>query len=125
MEGTKGKIMADCYGRNPRLLPTSRMEGLAVSEKLARVPEGHYVQWVNACLAGYGKTELSSSFDYAGPFTEAILLGVLAMRSYYLKEAESYPGRRKLVWDAVNMKVTNVDIANSLVSRIPRVGWTI
>ena len=24
-------------------------------ETLKRVPEGHYVQWVNACIDGYGK----------------------------------------------------------------------
>jgi predicted dehydrogenase len=123
MEGTKGKMMADCYGKNPRLLPTSRMEGLTVAEQETRVTEGHYLQWVNACRKGFGNTKLSSSFDYAGPFTEAILLGVVAMRSYYLKEGDKYTGRRKLLWDAVNMKVTNVDIANSLVKREPRIGW--
>jgi len=125
LEGTKGKMIADCYGRNPRLLPTSKMENLIVDQKLKRVPEGHYVQWVNACMKGYGKAELSSPFEYAGPFTESILLGVLAMKSYYLRENEKYPGRRKLMWDAKNMKVTNVDIANSLVKREPRSGWVI
>lgn len=125
LEGTKGKMIADCYGRNPRLLPTSKMENLIVDQKLKRVPEGHYVQWVNACMKGYGKAELSSPFEYAGPFTESILLGVLAMKSYYLRENEKYPGRRKLLWDAKNMKVTNVDIANSLVKREPRSGWVI
>lgn len=124
MEGTKGKMMADCYGRNPRLLPTRWMKDLVVEQKYARVPEGHYVQWVNACLKGFGKAELSSPFDYAGPFTEAILLGVLAMRSYYLKENEKYPARRQLKWDPIQMKVTNADIANSLVKREPRQGWT-
>lgn len=59
MEGTKGKMIADCYGRNPRLLPTSKMVNLVVDQKLKRVPEGHYVQWVNACMKGYGKAEPS------------------------------------------------------------------
>ncbi|MBK9565903.1 MAG: Gfo/Idh/MocA family oxidoreductase [Saprospiraceae bacterium] len=122
-EGTKGKLMADCYGQNPRLLPTSLMKDLVVPEKEARVPEGHYLQWVNACLKGYDNATVSSPFDYAGPFTEAMLLGVLAMRSYYLKENDKYPARRKLLWDAQNMKVTNVDMANSLVKREPRLGW--
>lgn len=115
--------MADCYGQNPRLLPTSLMKDLVVPEKEARVPEGHYLQWVNACLKGYDNATVSSPFDYAGPFTEAMLLGVLAMRSYYLKENDKYPARRKLLWDAQNMKVTNVDMANSLVKREPRLGW--
>jgi len=122
-EGTKGKLMADCYGKNPRLIPTSLMDAISVKEKEKRVPEGHYLQWVNACLAGYGNAELSSPFEYAGPFTEAILLGVLAMRSYYLKENDKYTVRKQLKWDAHNMKVTNADIANSLVGRVSRVGW--
>jgi hypothetical protein len=124
MEGTKGKMMADCYGENPRLIPTAQMKDLVVPQKEKRVPEGHYIQWVNACMKGYGNAELSSPFDYAGPFTEAMLLGVLAMRSYYLKENEKFPARRQLLWDAKNMKVTNVDIVNSLVRREPRLGWT-
>ncbi|MFZ1751179.1 MAG: Gfo/Idh/MocA family oxidoreductase [Saprospiraceae bacterium] len=122
-EGTKGKVLADCYGNNPRLLPTSLMKDLVLEPKLARVPEGHYVQWVNGCMKGYGNAELSSSFDYAGPFTEAILLGVLAMKSYYIKVGETYPGRRQLVWDAQNMKFSNLEVANQLVHRVPRKGW--
>jgi len=45
---------------------------------IKRVPEGHYVQWVNACMAGYGKGETSSPFDFAGLFTESILISNLA-----------------------------------------------
>jgi hypothetical protein len=53
--GTKGKIMCNLWQQSD-LLPTSRMkESLNVPQTLARVPEGHYVQWVNACIAGYGK----------------------------------------------------------------------
>ena len=124
-EGTKGKLMADCYGANPRLIPTARMTDLVVEPKLARVPEGHYLQWVNACMKGYGKAELSSSFDFAGPFTEAILMGVLALKSYYIQDGANFPGRRKLLWDAKNMQVTNVPQVNHLVKRQPRQGWTI
>ena len=52
-EGTKGKVMADCYGANPRLLPTKLMkEKTMPAEKIKRVPEGHYVQWVNVCSSG-------------------------------------------------------------------------
>jgi predicted dehydrogenase len=122
-EGTKGKVIADCYGANPKLLPTKNMNDLNLPETLPRVPEGHYLQWVNACLKGYGNATTSSPFDYAGPFTEAILLGVLAMKSYYLKDGDKFPGRRKLLWDAKNMKVTNVEAANALVHREPRKGW--
>ena len=123
--GTKGKIMCSCYGADPTLLPTSRMsEAANVPKTLARVPEGHYVQWVNACIAGYGQKELSSPFEYAGPLTETILMGNLALRSYNLKDSSGhYSGRKKLLWDAVNMKITNFEPANQFVKREYRQGW--
>ena len=48
-------------------------------------PDGHYAQWVEGCMAGYGKTELSSSFEKAGPLTEALLMANLAVRGHDLK----------------------------------------
>ena len=123
--GTKGKMMCDCYGANPTLLPTSKTKEINVPQTLARVPEGHYVQWVNACIAGFGKAETSSTFDYAGPLTETILMGNLALRSYITKgsDGRSFPGRKKLLWDAENMKITNYDEANQYVKREYREGW--
>jgi predicted dehydrogenase len=124
--GTKGKIMCSCYGANPTLLPTSRMsEASSIPQTIARVPEGHYVQWVNACIAGYGQKTLSSPFDYAGPLTETILMGNLALRSYNIRgtNGKGYPGRKKLLWDAVNMKITNFDEANQFVKREYRTGY--
>ena len=128
--GTKGKLLLDCYGANPRLLPTKLMkEKKMPEEKIKRVPEGHYLQWVNACIAGYGKGETSSPFSYAGPFTESILMGNLAIRSWMLKNpnlkgwGDKYLGRKKLLWDAKNMKITNFDEANQFVKREYRDGW--
>lgn len=127
-EGTKGKIMADCYGANPRLLPTRLMKETLPAETIKRVPEGHYIQWVNACMEGYGKGQTSSNFDFAGPFTESILIGNLAIRSFMFKNAaakgaDKYPGRKRLLWDAKNMKITNFDEANQFVKREYREGW--
>nr|PZN57294.1 MAG: oxidoreductase [Bacteroidota bacterium] len=130
-EGTKGMLMADCYGANPRLIPTSRMQTETLPKPtLPRVPEGHYVQWVNACMQGYGKGVTSSPFEFAGPFTEAILMGNLAIRSYNYKVKNNkgqntYPGRKKLLWDARNMKITNFDEANQFVKREYRPGWSL
>jgi predicted dehydrogenase len=122
--GTKGKMMCGTYGSDPTLLPTSRMKEVHVPQTLARVPEGHYTQWVNACIAGYGKNPLSSPFEYAGPLTETILMGNLALRSWNLKDAKGkFPGRKKLLWDAANMKITNFDEANQFVRREYRKGW--
>jgi len=131
MEGTKGKIMCDCYGANPRLLPSHLMtEKKMPKETIKRVPEGHYIQWVNACFEGYGKGVTSSPFEYAGPFTESILMGNLAIRSFMMKNAtakgaDKYPGRKRLLWDAQNMKITNFDEANQFVKREYREGWSL
>ena len=130
--GTKGKLLADCYGANPRLLPSKLMKEITLPEKtLARVPEGHYVQWVNACIEGYGKGITSSPFDFAGPFTESILIGNLALRSFLMKNPkgkgwdDKYLGRKRLLWDAKNIKITNFDEANQFVKREYREGWTL
>ncbi len=122
--GTKGKMMCSVYGEDPTLLPTSRTKEVNVPKTLARVPEGHYLQWVNACIAGYGKKELSSPFEYAGPLTESILMGNLALRAYNIKNSKGdFIGRKKLLWDAKNMKITNFDEANEFVKRKYRDGW--
>jgi hypothetical protein len=128
-EGTKGKLMGN-YNMMPVLLPTSRMQDNLPKPTLPRVEgaaAGHYTQWVDACRAGYGKIELSSPFEYAGPFTEAVIMGNLALRSYNSrgKGTNRYPGRKKLLWDANNMKITNFDEANQFVRRKYREGWTL
>jgi len=130
--GTKGKLLFDCYGANPRLLPTKLMtEKTMPSETLKRVPEGHYLQWVNACMAGYGNATTSSPFEYAGPFTESILMGNLAIRSRMMLNpngkgwGDKYLGRKKLLWDAKNMKITNFDEANQFVKRDYREGYSL
>ncbi|RNI30011.1 gfo/Idh/MocA family oxidoreductase [Rufibacter immobilis] len=131
--GTKGKMMCGTYGKNPRLLPTSRTEQVKVKQTLARVPgsdAGHYAQWVEACIAGHGKKEVSSPFEIAGPLTEALLMANLAIRGYDIQKPKAdgkgfdYPGRNiKLVWDNANMRVTNFDDVNQFVKREYRQGW--
>ena len=115
----------------PMLLPTARMkEDILPTQTIPRVQgaeAGHYTQWVDACKKGYGQMELSSPFEYAGPMTEAILMGNLALRSYAMRgpDGKSFPGRKKLLWDAKNMKITNFDDANQYVKREYRSGWTL
>ena len=92
---------------------------------------GHQRKWVDACKAGFGSAEhrgLTSSFDYAGPMTETVLMGNLAIRSYMLRRENSnggmdYYARKKLLWDGENMRVTNQEEANQFVGRTYRDGW--
>ncbi|MFC4211398.1 Gfo/Idh/MocA family protein [Pedobacter lithocola] len=129
--GTKGKMMSETYSANPKLLPLSRNKDIKVAPKYARVPDGangHYKQWVEASIAGYGKQEVSSPFEIAGPLTEALLMANLAIRSFDIQKTVNgkvtYPGRyTKMLWDNDNMKVTNFDEANQFVKREYRKGW--
>ncbi len=92
---------------------------------------GHQRKWVDACKAGFNSKEhkeLTSSFDYAGPMTETVLMGNLAIRSYMLrKENEAgrmdFYARKKLLWDGENMRITNLEEANQFVGRTYRAGW--
>lgn len=94
---------------------------------------GHQRKWVDACKAGFGSTEhkaLTSSFDYAGPMTETVLMGNLAIRSYLLRKEDSkgamdFYARKKLLWDGENMRITNLEEANQFVTRTYRKGWEV
>jgi predicted dehydrogenase len=135
--GTKGKMMCGTYGVKPNLLPTSRTKETIVPQTIARVPngdDGHYAAWVEGAIAGYGSEKaknLSSNFDIAGPLTESVLMGNLAIRSFNItkkdaKGEDQYPGRNiKLLWDGPNMRVTNFDEANQFVKRTYREGWSL
>ncbi len=133
IEGTEGKMMCSTYGKNPQLLPTSRTKDANVPESIYRVPKGdggHYNNWVEACIAGHGSEEferLSSPFSIAGPLTESVLMGNLAIRSYdYQDNKGDFPGRGiKLVWDGPNMQVKNFDPANQFVKREYREGYSL
>lgn len=128
--GTKGKVLADTYAANPRLLPTStEYKPVKDKYKIARVPDGaggHWAQWVEGCLAGYGNKEMSAPFEISGPLTEALLMANLAIRGADLKIGDKYPGRsKKFTWDNEQMKVTNFNEVNQFVKRQYRQGWEV
>ncbi len=97
------------HGGFPQLLPKEKFDGYPVPQ-LEQVD--HYLQWTNA-IRGEGQT--TSNFDYAGPLTEAVLLGTIACR---------FPGE-KLQWDSANLRFTNVSKANDFVQQPYRKGWEV
>lgn len=106
--GEKGYMLLPHVGA-PRLFPEKNFRRY----KPPKVGgNNHYHQWVDACL-GKGKT--SAPFSYAGPLTEALLLGVVANR---------FP-EKTLKWDAKNLKVTNLPAANKLIKREYRKGFEV
>jgi hypothetical protein len=112
--GSKGILMHETYGSNPKIFPLSVAEAAkAVPEKYPRIEGSHTMNWANAAK-GQGKA--SSPFDYAAALTEVMLLGIVALRT----------GQgRKIVYDAANMKVTNIPEANEYLTRQYRPGWEV
>jgi predicted dehydrogenase len=134
--GTKGIITTNINDSSP-LMPKLYLNdgtlemGPQTTEGFER-EYGHQRLWVEACKAGFGSTEhkgLTSSFDYAGPMTETVLMGNLAIRSYLLKRdnqgKDEFFGRRKLLWDGENMRITNLEEANQFVERPYRKGFEV
>ena len=76
--------------------------------------ESHYAKWVNAVKAGKPRGP-GSDFDYAVPFTQAILLGCIALR---------YPGQ-ELKWDDKKKEFSNFKEANQWLSMTPRKGYSL
>jgi predicted dehydrogenase len=110
--GSKGKMHHSSHGGMPRLLPEAlHEEAKAVPKTMERSP-GHYEEWLLACKGGPRPV---SNFDYAGPLTEIVLLGVLALYA---------PGRR-LEWDGANLRVKNAPELNEFVHTEYRKGWSL
>ena len=115
--GDKGKMWCETYSESPRLIPETAMAAFTARppRTLPRVPDGragHERNWLDAIRQS---GQAVSHFDYAGPFTEAVLLGNVSLR---------YPGTR-LLWDAPTMKVTNLPEADQLIQHQYRPGWSL
>ena len=109
--GEKGKIMCPGWAGNPRMIPETEMRRYTLPEKTLPRVGGIYRDWIDACRTG---RKASSDWSYSGPFTEAILSGVVAMRV----------GER-LHWDWPEMKVTNHADAEPLIFPEYQNGWTL
>ena len=110
--GSKGKLVHETYGDNPRLLPQSLHESVGTPpQKYTRIKTSHEMNWVDACK---GKGQTSSPFEYASRLTEVMLLGVVSLRAGH-----------RIEYDAQNMQITNLPDANQFLRREYRSGWTL
>lgn len=91
------------YGTPPRVLPRS---------------PGHHAEFVRAVKGGEPS---GSNFDWAGPLTETVLLGNIAIRSQLREDLT----RKRLLWDSGQMRFANHDAANAFLRRDYREGWKI
>jgi hypothetical protein len=107
--GGKGMLLAD-YRRH-RLLPAKQYPGFVRPEPFLPESIGHHKEWIRACQQG-GPT--TCSFDYSGPLTEAMLLGLVSYRS-----------GGALDWDAKALRVTNAPEAERFLRYPYRKPWAL
>ena len=105
--GTEGVMMLPHFSR-PMLYPDAKFASFEFPE-LREID--HWSEFIAACQ---GKGRTSADFHYAGPLTEAILLGGVASR---------FP-QTTLEWNAQELKF-NLSEANQFVRREYRKGWAV
>jgi predicted dehydrogenase len=108
--GDRGKILCGFNGKNPKLIPESRMNAYQQPPKTLPRSPGNEREWLDACKGG--KVKPGGNFEFSGMVTETLLLGNLAVRS-----------GQKLNWERSSMKVPNSDFAHKQVRPERRSGW--
>ncbi|MEM7146463.1 MAG: Gfo/Idh/MocA family oxidoreductase [Verrucomicrobiota bacterium] len=116
MEGTEETLYhADMRPTSPRLTPDDRFNGLkSTLKEIDRIENqgtgGPIKEWFRA-IKGEGPVP-GSSFGYAGPLTEVVLLGAMAQRT-----------GKTIEWDAENMSVKGQPELDILIKEPVRQGW--
>jgi hypothetical protein len=131
MIGEDGLIWSDNYGISARLYINGQ-DGVVEKGKISEINSvefGHQSYWIEAIKDGYGSDKhknLTSNFDFAGPLSEVVLLGNVAIRSSLLKRSPRsnvFIGKKQLMYDSKKMIITNLDQANQFLTREYREGW--
>jgi predicted dehydrogenase len=111
--GDQGTLYVPDYWGEGKFLPPRSFEGLATAAPvLPRLPRGlddHYREWL---AAAKGEGEALAGFDYAGPLTEMVLLGNLALRV-----------GKKIEWDAEKLRAKGCPEAEHFIHAEYRKGW--
>ena len=105
--GDKGKIIAGFRGENPVLYQAGKEDVIAVGtvDSASRTTD----IWIESFK---NNTKSPGGFLNAGPVTETILLGGVALRA-----------RKRVDYDSSAMKITNDAEANKFLTREYRKGW--
>ena len=106
--GDKGKIIGDFRGEKP-VLYIGNKKILPEKPTSESERQDRNDVWINSFK---NNTQSPGSFIYAGPVTETILLGAVALRA----------GKR-VDYDSAEMKITNIPEANKYLVREYRKGW--
>ncbi len=111
--GDKGKLLGPSHAGVPRLIPESRMKEYGKPPQMLPRSIGHHEEWAQACKDNNPKGALGG-FAYSGPFTEALLVGNLAVRL-----------GRMVEWDSEKMRSPNAPEADNYITKFYRAGWSV
>jgi predicted dehydrogenase len=111
--GSKGTLYSsDDNGSSRALLPLADFKGYQPPKPTLPRSPGHHAEWIRACKGG--PPAMSNFVDHAGPLTEMVLLGNVAMRL----------GKR-IVWDAEQLRCVDCAAADQYLRREYRKGWSL
>ncbi|MBM97856.1 MAG: hypothetical protein CMJ77_01925 [Planctomycetaceae bacterium] len=113
--GDEGVVFTD-WDETWKMFPADRAKAYGKPPKVLPRSPGHHEEWFRACKGG---PNTNSSFEWAGPLTETVLLGNVALRSQLRDDLT----QKKLLWDADKMAFTNHEAANQFLRREYREGW--
>ena len=110
--GSKGTMYSpDDYGGKSVWLPKDQFKDYKPPTPTIPRSPGHHKEWIDACKGG---PAAMSNFEHAGPFTEFVLLGNVAIRT-----------QKKIEWDAEAMKAKGCPEADPYIRREYRKGWSL
>jgi len=110
--GDHGIMFSDNWCKSARIVPEEKHRAFPLPDKkLPRQKGTHQADFLRAFKEG---AKACADFDYGARLTEMILVGCLAERAG--------PGK-KIEWDSVAMKCTNIPELNAMVQRQYRKGW--
>jgi hypothetical protein len=109
--GDKGKILGGFRNEDPVLIPEGRMKDVPVVKENRQDEPGIRIEdvWVDAFKEN---KQTPGSFLLAGPISETINLGAVALRA-----------RKKVLYDSAKMEIANIPEANKFLTREYRKGW--
>lgn len=110
--GDKGKIL------NDKILPASLRESYKAPAPYIPSSPGHEEEWILACKGG---APAGSDFEWAGPLTETVLLGNIAIRN----EVKEKVGGEVMKWDPEKFSFTNMPEADQFLHCEYRKGWSL
>jgi predicted dehydrogenase len=114
-----------CIGAKGKLHGAGRLSGVKPKDVKFPKSPGHFAEWINAIRGG--PAPMSNFPDYAGPLTETVLLGNLAV--WAANEADSTAKEPIAVgptiqWDSENLRAQGVGL-ESLIRPTYRQGYTL